>query len=112
MYRLTALFGHPQDAAAFQEHYRKVHIPLGKQLPGVKRWTIGFCEQQSGEPLPPYYMIAELWTATREDLEHLLASPQGQAVAADVAAFATGGVTLVFHPEEVITNEPSPRHPR
>ncbi|MEU2718626.1 EthD family reductase [Streptomyces sp. NPDC007205] len=104
MYRLTCLFGHPDDPAAFQEHYRNVHIPLGKQLPGIKRWIVGLCETQDGKP-PPFYMIAELCTATREDMEQLLASPQGQTVAADVANFATGGATIILYQEEVIHPE-------
>jgi hypothetical protein len=33
---------------------------------------------------------------TREDLEEMLASPEGRAAVADVPKFASGGVTFIY----------------
>ncbi len=102
MYRLTVLYGHPTDPAAFQKYYHETHIPLARKMKGLKGWTIGMCESAAdGEP-PPYYMIVGLYADSREDLEAMLASPEGQAAVADVPNFATGGVKFMFDKEEVL----------
>ena len=102
MYRLTVLYGHPRDPQEFQRYYRDVHIPLARQMEGLQGWTIGMCESaEEGEP-PPYYMIVGLYAETRQDMEAILASPEGQATVADVPNFATGGVTFMYDHEEVL----------
>jgi uncharacterized protein (TIGR02118 family) len=102
MYRLTVLYGHPQDPAAFDRYYREVHIPLARTMKGLKGWTIGKCESAvPGQP-PPYYMIVGLFAETRADLEAIIASPEGQATVEDVPRFATGGFTFMFDDEVVL----------
>jgi uncharacterized protein (TIGR02118 family) len=102
MYRLTVLYGHPQDPAAFDRYYREVHIPLARTMKGLKGWTIGKCESAvPGQP-PPYYMIVGLYAESRADLEAILASPEGQATVEDVPRFATGGFTFMFDDEVVL----------
>ena len=44
----------------------------------------------------PYYFLAELWFEDVDELQSSMASPEGQAAGADVANFATGGVTLMI----------------
>jgi uncharacterized protein (TIGR02118 family) len=102
MYRLTVLYGHPDDPAAFDRYYRDFHIPLARKMKCLKGWTIGKCESAAeGEP-PPYYMIVGLYADTRADLEAMLDSREGQAAVADVPNFATGGVKFMFDDEEVL----------
>jgi len=102
MYRLTVLYGHPTDPAEFQKYYREVHIPLARTMKGLKGWTIGLCEAVAPGEKPPYYMVVGLYADTREDMEAILASPEGQATVADVPKFATGGVTFIYDREEVL----------
>ena len=102
MYRLTVLYGHPTDPAEFDRYYHAVHIPLARQMQGLKGWTIGKCEAAETGELPPYYMIVGLYAATRADLEAILASPAGQATIADVPNFATGGFQFMFDEEVVL----------
>src|SRR5437763_1925630 len=40
MIQLTALYGHPQDTAAFDRHYQETHGPLAQKMPGLKGFTI------------------------------------------------------------------------
>ncbi len=102
MYRLTVLYGHPRDPQEFQRYYRDVHVPLARKMKGLRGWTIGMCESAAeGEP-PPYYMIVGLYAETRQDMEAILASAEGQATVADVPNFATGGVTFMYDHEEVL----------
>ena len=79
-----ALYETPADPAAFDRHYRDVHIPLARQLPGLRRYTLGrdvFAVRGDG----PYYLIAELEWDTMEELRAAFASPEGRATAADAA---------------------------
>ena len=102
MVRLTVLYGHPEDPVEFQRYYRETHIPLARKMKGLKGWTIGMCEAAEQGEKPPYYMIVGLYAESREAIEAILASPEGQDTIADVPKFATGGVTFLYDDEEVL----------
>jgi uncharacterized protein (TIGR02118 family) len=102
MTRLTVLYGHPTDAAEFDRYYHEVHIPLARTMKGLTGWTIGKCEAASPGEQPPYYMIVGLYADSRQSLEAILASPEGQATVADVAKFATGGASFFYDDESVL----------
>jgi uncharacterized protein (TIGR02118 family) len=102
MTRLTVLYGHPKDPAAFDRYYHDVHIPIARRMEGLAGWTIGKCVTATPGELPPYYMIVGLYAATRAELDAVLASPEGQATVADVPNFATGGFTFMFDEEVVL----------
>ena len=101
MIRLTVLYGHPDDPAAFDRYYHEVHIPIARQMVGLKGWTIGKCQSIDADP-PKFYLIVGLYAETRERMEQILATPEGQAAIADVPNFATGGVTFLYDEEEVL----------
>lgn len=102
MHRLTVLYGHPTDPAEFDRYYHQVHIPIARQMKGLKGWTIGKCDSAApGEP-SPYYMIVGLYADSRADLDAILASPEGQRTIADVPRFATGGVKFMFDEETAL----------
>lgn len=102
MYRLTVLYGHPTDPAAFDRYYFETHIPIAKQMQGLRGWTVGKCEANDPDQQPPYYMIVGLYGDSRAHIESILASPEGQATVADVPNFATGGATFIYDDEQVI----------
>lgn len=81
--RFLAVYETPADPGAFDRHYREVHIPLLRRLPGLRRYTI------SRDVIPlhgePYYLIAELDWDTMDGLRDAFASAGGQATAADAA---------------------------
>jgi len=103
MILLLVLYGHPQDPAAFDRHYRDVHIPIAKRMKGLKQWTIGKVQGTPDSQPTPYYYVADLYMESREDFERLLASPEGQAAVADVPNYATGGATFLYTEVEQIT---------
>jgi uncharacterized protein (TIGR02118 family) len=102
MIRLTVLYGYPQDPDGFDRYYRDIHIPLARKMRGLKGWTIGKCQSVTPGEQPPYYMIVGLYADSREAMEAILATPEGQATVADVPNFATGGVTFLVDEEEVL----------
>lgn len=101
MIKLTVLYGHPTDPAAFDKYYYETHIPLAKKMKGLKGWTLGKCQPLNPSEKPPYYMIVALYADSREQMEAILTSPEGQATVDDVANFATGGAEFIYSEEEV-----------
>ncbi|AWW00356.1 EthD family reductase [Arcticibacterium luteifluviistationis] len=95
MIKLTVLYGHPTDPAAFESYYATTHMPLvGKIKEIEKAETTMFLDEADGSK-PAYYRMAELWFSSIEELQAGMGSPEGQATARDIANFATGGVTLL-----------------
>ncbi len=81
--RFLALYETPADPEAFDRHYREVHIPLGRRLPGLRRYAIG--RDAAAVRGAPYYPVAELEWDTTDELRAAFASPEGRATAADAA---------------------------
>ncbi|MDH6194840.1 uncharacterized protein (TIGR02118 family) [Mycobacterium frederiksbergense] len=102
MFRVSVCYGQPADPAAFDAYYATTHTPLALKIPGLVRLTIGKPRSLDRSD-PPYYMVAELSFETSESLKAALKSPEMQAASADVANFATGGVTLFSYEEQVIS---------
>jgi uncharacterized protein (TIGR02118 family) len=81
--RFLAAYETPADPGAFDRHYREVHVPLLRRLPGLRRFTVSRdVTALYGEP---YYLIAELDWDTMAELRAAFASAEGQATAADAA---------------------------
>ena len=101
MIQLTALFGQPQDPAAFDRHWREVHVPLAQKMPGLKGYTSTKPTSLNPQEQSPHYRIANLYFENMEAWQAAVQSPEGQATAGDLQNFATGGVTLVVGELEV-----------
>jgi uncharacterized protein (TIGR02118 family) len=93
--KLYAMYKHPADAAAFDRYYYGVHAPLAKKIPGLEAYEVTRGAIASvGGGSSPYHLIAALTFSSPAAINAGLASPQGQAAAADLGNFATGGVDL------------------
>ena len=95
MVKLVALYKKPADVAAFEKHYREIHTPLAKKMPGLKRLEVShFTGSPGGEP--KFYMMAEMYFETREAMTAALASPEGKAAGKDVMSFAGDVIHMMF----------------
>lgn len=102
MAQLVVTYGKPADPAAFDAHYRDVHIPLARAIPGLRRFEITEGQVITPEGPSDVHLIATLTFDSLADIAAAFASPQGQAAAGDVAGFATGGASmLMFETREV-----------
>lgn len=83
MTRFVVMFETPSDVDAFERHYNDVHIPLAKQLPGLRRYT------RSHDPAPvvgePYYLVVMLDWDNMTALEAAFESDIGRRTAEDAA---------------------------
>src|SRR3954466_9689752 len=94
MAQLLVIYNKPTDPAAFDRHYRDVHVPLAKKIPGVRSFgtSDGTIKALAGSAA---HLVAWLEFDSMDELNAALASSEGQATAADVANFASGGATLM-----------------
>jgi len=82
--RFLVLYETPADPSAFDRHYREVHVPLARKLPGLRRYAVG--GQATGvRGAEPCHLVAELEWDTMEELRASFASPEALVCAADAA---------------------------
>ena len=96
MVKLVVAYGHPDDTEAFDRHYAETHAPLAQKIPNLRRFEAGKVLSSADGSPAPFYFIAELWFDSAEQLQASLGSDEGQAAAADVPTFASGGATLMI----------------
>jgi uncharacterized protein (TIGR02118 family) len=84
--RLLVMYDKPSDIEAFERHYREVHVPLAKQLPGLRRYTVSHdTTPMIGEP---YYLVVMLDWDDMEALGAALGSDIGKRTGEDVTNLA------------------------
>ena len=102
--RFLVLWDTPNDPDLFERHYREVHVPLVKRLPGVRRYTFSrnMVPVRGGDPC---YLVAEVDFDDLAALRHAFASPEGRAAASDVdtlASSAGAGVrSMIYEMEDL-----------
>lgn len=95
MIKLTVIYGHPADPAAFESYYNTKHMEIAEQIPGVARVELTRFTGSADGGKPAFYRMAELYFENLENMEASLQSPQGMAALHDLPNFATGGVTVM-----------------
>lgn len=96
MVKLAVMYGHPKDAAAFEDYYSKTHLPIASKIPGVSKVELTkFVGTPDGSKSSQYRM-AELYFPSIEELQKQMGSPEGQAAVNDIPNFATGGVDVMI----------------
>jgi len=96
MNKVTVVYGHPTDVDVFENYYKNNHLPLANTMKGVAKWEFTkFLATPDGSK-PEFYRMAEIYFSDMEQLQKTMSSPEGQATAADLANFATGGVQVMI----------------
>ena len=94
MHRLLVLYPPPTDPDHFRTYYEETHLKLVAELPGLRGYRYAF-DVAADERDSPYFCVFEADFDDAAAMAAGRASPQGQAVSADVANYATGGVVVV-----------------
>ena len=95
MIKAAVLYVHPAEPESFEKYYHETHLPLVAKVPGIiKSEYTKFLPNADGS-VSAYYRMAELYFNDAAQMQQTLASPEGQAMAADLSNFATGGVTIL-----------------
>ena len=92
--KLTVLYGHPTDPAAFEKYYAEIHLPLADKITGYNRVELSKGLPGPDGSKPTFYRTAEFWFESTAALQTCFETPEGKVTASDLPNFATGGVTL------------------
>ncbi len=96
---VIVLYNQPKDTAAFEKYYAEKHVPLfashAQEIGVTRAELVKFAATIDGQ-VPTLYREADLRFASRDALEKGIATAGFKAVAADLANFATGGVTVLI----------------
>ncbi len=102
MAKVIAMYRKPADPAAFDRYYFATHVPIARRIPGLRGYEVTRGPIGTLEGPAPYHVIATLTFDSVADVQAALASPEGQATAADLLNFATSGVELYIAETERI----------
>jgi uncharacterized protein (TIGR02118 family) len=93
--KLVALYRQPADREAFDRHYRDVHTPLARKLPGLRKLEVS---RVFGAPMGEarYYQVAEMYFDNKEAMMAALASPEGRAAGKDIMSVAGDIIHMMF----------------
>ena len=95
MVKLVVLYRRPADVDAFEKHYREVHLPLVRKMPGLRRIELSrFTGAPMGEPR--YYMMAELYFDDPAAMRNALGSEEGKAAGKDIMSVAGDVLHMMF----------------
>ena len=96
MHKILVLYPHPKSPEHFRQYYAEKHIPLSKQLPGLKASRYSFSIEGVGAE-SPYFCVWEGDFANSTDMAKAMSSPIGQKVAADAVNYASGGIVVLHY---------------
>jgi uncharacterized protein (TIGR02118 family) len=102
MARLLVMYKTPKDAVAFDKYYFEKHVPIAKKIPGLRKYEVSQGPVVTPAGPSGLHLIAILTFDDLAAIQRAFASAEGQAAAADVQTFATGGVDMfLFDSREV-----------
>jgi uncharacterized protein (TIGR02118 family) len=97
MTRVLVLYAQPSDPNAFDRYYFDSHVAIAKKIPGLRSYQVSTRSPGVIAGDQPPYLVAELTFDNEAAVQTALRSPEGQAVAGDLANFARAGVTILTY---------------
>ena len=83
-------------AGAFDRYYFETHVPIAKRIPGVRKYEVSRGAVMTPAGMSDFHLIATLHFDDVAAIQRAFASAEGQAAAADVQKFATGGADMLL----------------
>jgi uncharacterized protein (TIGR02118 family) len=102
MARLLVMYKTPKDPAAFERHYFGKHVPLANTIPGLRKYEVSNGPIATPAGPSTTHLVASLHFDDMAAIQRAFASPEGQAAAADVQTFATGGVDMYLFDDKQV----------
>lgn len=93
---MTVIYRKPEDPEAFDEHYFATHVPLAKKSPGLRRYEVS--RGPVTVPVGDFevHFVATMQFDDLAAIRSALASPEGQAAAADRRQLAADDAVLIL----------------
>ena len=89
------------EAQDFRRHWRETQGSLSAKIPGLKKYVQNHAISTPDGSTPPYDGFAEVWFDSREAFEHEMASPEAEAVMADLPNFIDEERMQTFFVDEI-----------
>ena len=96
MAEVVVLYKTPKDPEAFDKFYVATHIPLAKKMPGLRKYMVSRGPVATPAGPSGVHLIATLTFDDMAAVQKAFSSAEGQATAADVGKFASGGADIMF----------------
>ncbi len=99
MVKMIALYKHPEDKEAFDEHYWNTHSPITAKIPGLRDMKV---TKIVGSPMGgegKYYLMCEMYYDSHEALKTAMKTDEAKASGKDVMGFAGELVTMMIGEE-------------
>ncbi|WP_108669936.1 EthD family reductase [Peribacillus acanthi] len=99
MVKLIALYKHPENKEAFDQHYFGHHAPITAKIPGLQKMEV---TRVVGSPMGgegKYYIMCEMYYENHDALKAAMKSDEGRASGKDLMSFAGDLVTLMIGEE-------------
>ena len=93
---LVVMYKTPKGPAAFDRYYAEHHIPLAKKMPGLRQYQVSHGPVATPAGPSAFHLIATLTFDSMEAVQAAFGSAEGQAAAADVPNFASGGADILL----------------
>ncbi len=98
MHKVVVLYPKPKDTKEFDEHYEKIHVPLAKKIPKLKDFKVSKIYASPIGNLD-YYLMAELYFESKEDLENAMNSNEMREAARDAMKISEGKMKVMIAEE-------------
>lgn len=83
MSKLIVLYKKPHDPRHFDKHFREVHMPLVKKMPGLRHSSFGPARMLDGGEGAFFWMFVGTFDSLKA-ITDALGTPEGQKVVADI----------------------------
>jgi len=99
VYKLIGILKRPEGVTieAFHQWWLQEHATLVKRFPGLKKYAVNLTTNGDQR----FDGVAEVWFDSKEDLERVFSTPEGQA-ARQSATGHSGELAILFTQEHVI----------
>ena len=94
MSKLIVMYPKPADPAHFDKHFREVHMPLVKKMPGLTNFSFGPTSSLDGSDGAFFWMFVGKFDSLAA-ITHALGSPEGQAAVADIPNYSKAAPTIL-----------------
>ena len=95
MHKLVVLYGPPVDPDHFRDYYVNQHLPMVRDMPGLRAWRYALDVASAAPDGSPYFAVFEAEFDSADAMAESRGSDAGRKVAADVPNYATGGATIL-----------------
>lgn len=99
MIKMIALYKHPENKEAFDDHYFNVHAPITAKIPGLRKMEV---TKIVGSPMGgegKYYLMCEMYYDDMDSLKAAMKTEEGKASGKDAMSFAGDIITLMIGEE-------------